>query len=173
MALQTDNFDLGGLRLTSGEGRRLELEVAIEPFELGGEHYAVEPARLPVKLDISKTTADGYALRLRFSARLAGPCMRCLSGAEPEFFVDAREISQPGAGDDLESPYVEASVLDLRSWARDALALALPAQIVCRVDCAGLCAVCGADLNNAGPDHHHEREMDPRWSKLSELKFDL
>ncbi|MEA2210598.1 MAG: hypothetical protein QOF83_546 [Solirubrobacteraceae bacterium] len=173
MAPHSDDFDLGGLRLTSGEGRRLDLEVAIDPFEFGGERYEARPARVPVVLDVAKTTGDGYALRLRFTAQLAGSCMRCLGPAAPDFAVDAREISQPGAGDELESPYVEAGVVDLRAWARDALALALPAQIVCRADCAGLCAICGIDLNEAGPDHHHEREMDPRWSKLSELKFDL
>jgi hypothetical protein len=32
--------------------------------------------------------------------------------------------------------------------------------------------VCGADLNDAGLDHAHEPEPDPRWSKLSELRFD-
>jgi uncharacterized protein len=32
--------------------------------------------------------------------------------------------------------------------------------------------VCGSDLNAAGPDHAHEREPDPRWAKLSELKLD-
>lgn len=172
MAPRSDSFDLAGLRLTTGEGRRLELGVEIGRFDLGGERYRVEPDLVSVSLGVSKTTGDGYALRLQFSAGLAGPCMRCLSGARPEFAVDAREVAQPGGGDELESPYVEAGVLDLRSWARDALALALPAQILCRPECAGLCAVCGADLNEAGPDHHHVREPDPRWSKLSELRFD-
>ena len=36
---QTHSFDLGGLRLASGEGRRLDLAVAVDPFELGGERY--------------------------------------------------------------------------------------------------------------------------------------
>src|ERR1019366_6967970 len=155
MALRSDNFDLAGLRLTSGEGRHLELAVAIEPFELGGEHYVVEPADIPVVLDISRTTADGYALRLTFTARLAGPCMRCLADAGAQFVVEAREVSQPGAGDELESPYVDHGVLDLRSWARDALALALPARILCRPECPGLCPVCGVNLNEAGPEHRH------------------
>jgi uncharacterized protein len=174
MALRSDNFDLAGLRLSSGEGRRLELELEIEPFALGGEPYVVHPGRgrIPVVLDISRTTGAGYALRLRFTAGLTGACMRCLADATPEFGVDAREISQPGAGEELESPYVEAGVLDLRGWARDALALALPAQILCRPDCAGLCPTCGVDLNEAGPDHHHERPPDPRWAKLSELRFE-
>ncbi|MFZ0043062.1 MAG: DUF177 domain-containing protein [Solirubrobacteraceae bacterium] len=172
MALRTDTFDLGGLRLTSGEGRRVELDVAIAPFELGGEHYALDPAQVPVQLDISRTTGDGYALRLQFRARLAGPCMRCLSPASPEFEVQAREVSQPGEGDELESPYVTDRVLDLQSWAHDALALTLPTQLLCRADCAGLCPVCGEDLNEAGPEHAHETAPDPRWAKLSELRFD-
>ena len=172
MALRTDTFDLAGLRLTSGEGRRLELQVAIDPFELAGERYAVAPPLIPVRLDISRTTGDGYALRMSFEATLTGPCMRCLNDAAPVFEVDAREVSQPGAGDELESPYVQDGVLDLRAWARDALALTVPAQLLCRPDCAGLCATCGADLNQAGPDHSHESTPDPRWAKLSELHFD-
>ena len=110
MPLRTDTFDLGGLRLTSGEGRRLDLHVGIDPFELGGERYAVEPSVVPAQLDVSRTTGSGYALRLRFEARLSGPCMRCLSDADPAFEVVAREVSQPGEGEELESPYVQDGV---------------------------------------------------------------
>ena len=172
MSLRTDTFDLGGLRLSSGEGRRLELSVALHPFSFGGESYPVEPALVPVRLDISRTTGDGYVLRLRFHATLVGPCMRCLDPAAPTFEVDAREVSQPGATDELSSPYVQDGVVDLRAWARDALALVLPTTLLCRSDCAGLCAECGANLNDAGPDHAHERSPDPRWAKLSEIHFD-
>lgn len=172
MPLRSDTFDLGGLRLTSGEGRRLDLHVGIDPFELGGEIYAVEPSVVDAQLDVSRTTGAGYALRLRFAATLSGPCMRCLAPAAPVFEVLAREVSQPGEGEELESPYVQDGVLDLKAWARDALALTIPTQVLCRPDCAGLCPVCGADLNEAGPDHAHEPEPDPRWAKLSELHFD-
>jgi uncharacterized protein len=172
MSLRTDTFDLGGLRLSAGEGRRLELAVAIDPFTWGGERYEVEPQLVAIRLDVARTTGDGYALRLRFDATLRGPCMRCLEAASPVFGVDAREVSQPGEGEELESPYVQPGVLDLRAWARDALALVLPTTLLCRAQCAGLCPTCGVDLNAAGPDHHHEREPDPRWAKLSELRFE-
>jgi DUF177 domain-containing protein len=168
----SDTLDLANLRLVAGEGRRVELTLTLKPFELGGERYTVDPERVPATLDISKMTGAGYALRLRFDARLTGPCMRCLAEAEPLFEVEAREVSQPGGGEDLESPYVQDSVLDANAWARDALALTLPTQILCKDDCAGLCAVCGADLNSAGPDHSHESSPDPRWAKLSEIRFD-
>jgi uncharacterized protein len=172
MSLRTDAFDLGGLHLTAGEGRRLTLNVAIEPFSLGGERYPVEPKIVPTRLDVSRTNAAGYALRLRFEATVTGPCMRCLEEAEPTFAIDAREVSQPGGGEELSSPYVENEVLDLRGWARDALALALPATLLCREDCAGLCDVCGENLNQAGPEHRHEAGPDPRWAKLSEIRFE-
>jgi uncharacterized protein len=186
--MRTDTFDLGGLRLTAGEGRRLDLHVVFDPFTLAGEAYSVRPDTVPVRLDISRTTGSGYALRLQFEASLSGPCMRCLGPATPAFIVDAREVSQPshrrlsakgpGRGrpqpesDELTSPYVDDGVLDLRAWTRDALALSLPANLLCRSDCAGLCPVCGADLNDAGPDHGHERQPDPRWAALSQIRFE-
>lgn len=168
----SDSFDLDALRLSSGEGRRLDLEVAIEPLELGGQRYEIPGGRVPVRLDVSRTTGSGYALRIAFEAAPLGPCMRCLEPAALALEIEAREVSVPAGGEELESPYVRDGVLDLRAWARDALALAMPAQPLCRPDCAGLCPVCGADLNAAGADHGHDREPDPRWAKLSELRFD-
>jgi uncharacterized protein len=172
MPAVTDILDLGGLRLSAGEGRSFELAVHVEPLTLGGEPYEVAPATLPVKLDVSRMLGNGYALRLRFLAALVGPCMRCLKDAAPQIDVDAREVDRPGGGEELSSPYLEDETLDLAGWARDALVLALPTQVLCREDCAGLCAVCAVDLNETGPEHTHERPPDPRWAKLSELKLE-
>ena len=167
-----DTFDISSLRLEAGAGRRLELSVAVEPLDLGAESYAIVPEPLPVRVDVSRTTGGGYALTLRFSATVRGPCMRCLEPAEPAVEVEAREISQPGEGEELDSPYLEQGILAIAAWTHDALALGLPATLLCRPDCAGLCPVCGADLNTAGPDHAHPRDPDPRWAKLAELKLD-
>ena len=174
MAVRADSFDIGRLSLSPGEGRRLELQVPVGEFALGGERYAVEPAEPSATLDVSRMSGGGYALRLRFEAALAGPCMRCLEPAAPELEIDAREVDQPGGGEELESPYVRDEILDLRAWSRDAVALALGGeQILCRADCAGLCPVCGESLNDAAPGaHEHPSEPDPRWDKLRELKLD-
>jgi uncharacterized protein len=166
------DFDLASLRLSAGEGRRLTLQTQIEPLLLGSERYAAEPARVPVELSVSRMSGGGYALHLRFSAAVCGPCMRCLKQARPRVEVEAREVDRPGGGEELDSPYVHDETLDLAAWARDAFALATPVKILCREDCAGLCPVCAADLNEAGPQHHHEPDLDPRWAKLRELKLE-
>src|SRR4051812_25376429 len=119
MPQRTDVFDLPRLGLTSGEGRRLDLHVHVDPFSYGGERYAVSPDLVPVRLDLSRTTGNGWALRVRFTVRLDGPCMRCLERATPEFSVDAREVELPGGGEELKSPYVaDGGELDLAAWAR-------------------------------------------------------
>src|SRR3954468_5372545 len=125
MPQRTDTFDLARLGLTSGEGRRLDLHTALGSFDFGGQRYEAEPALAPVRLDVSRTTGNGWALRLRFDAGLSGPGVRGLAPAAPRFEVDAREISQPGGGEELESPYVsDDGELDVQAWAHDALALA-------------------------------------------------
>jgi uncharacterized protein len=165
-------MDLAALHLRPGEGRRIELGVDVDDVSFSEQSYALDPRRVNVLLDVSRMSGEGYALRLRSGALLRGPCMRCLDDAALAMEVDAREIDQPGGGEELSSPYVQDEQLDVAAWTRDAYVLALPQQVLCRADCAGLCPVCGENLNDAGPEHHHERPRDPRWDKLSEIRFE-
>lgn len=171
MAQRSDVFELGRLGLRSGESRRLNLRLVIDALSFGGERYQPRLSPTPVTLDVARTTG-GYSLRLRYGVELSGPCARCLEDAGQGVGVDAREVDQPGGGEELRSPYVHGDELDLRAWTRDALALALPDQILCSDECRGLCAVCGENLNRAEPDHEHERPRDPRFAKLSELRLE-
>jgi uncharacterized protein len=171
VAQRSDSFDLGRLRLSSGEGRRIDLDVTVDSVEFGGQRYLVEGGGAEVTLDAARTTS-GYSLRLRYEVWLEGPCMRCLEAASRRLGIDAREIDQPGGGEELRSPYLEGDELDLRGWTRDALVLALPAQIVCREECLGLCPECGENLNEAGAEHRHEQAPDPRWAALRELRLE-
>jgi uncharacterized protein len=70
------------------------------------------------------------------------------------------------------TPYVADNQLKLSEWARDAIAVELPQQILCRPDCAGLCPVCGEDLNE-NPHEHEDERPDPRWAALEGLKEKL
>lgn len=168
MAAQYHTIDLDRLTLQPGQGTRLDVKLEPGGVTQGGIDYEPKPLSVPARVDISRTAA-GYALRLRFEATLEGPCVRCLGDAAIKLAVDAREVDQPASRDEeLLSPYVDAGVVAVSRWAHDALVLALPEQLLCRPDCAGLCPVCGESLND-GP-HSHEPEPDPRWAKLRELQ---
>jgi len=163
-------MDLDSLGLKPGQGERLEVAIRPEGLALGGQSYDFGEADIPARVEISRTVS-GYAMRLCLEAALAGPCMRCLEPARFSIAVDVREVDQPGVEDEeLSSPYVDEGSLDLAAWAHDAIALALPAQLLCRPDCAGLCPECGISLNDADSgDHAHEREPDSRWAALRDL----
>jgi len=161
------------VKLRSGEQFRDEVEVQLEPLALGGTEYLPVPAEVPAELTITKATT-GSVYQLSFRARLHGPCFRCLRDTVLEQSVDAREYqaNNPGDDEELRSPYIADDLLDLSAWARDALALGLPDKILHSPDCAGLCPVCGKDLNDE-PHTHDETAADPRWAALDELRGQL
>jgi DUF177 domain-containing protein len=167
------SFNLRQLKLRSGEQYRDEIELELEPFELGGERYLPVPGTVPAELEITRA-ATGTLFQLAFTARLHGPCYRCLDDAVLELPISGREYqaTNPDGSEELRTPYLRDDNLDLTAWARDILALALPDKILCRADCAGLCPVCGKDLNNE-PHVHDEKATDSRWAALESLREKL
>jgi uncharacterized protein len=164
------SFSLRTVKLRPGEEYRDEIELEIEPFELGRERYVPVPEKVPAEFVISKAST-GSVFELRFGARLHGPCFRCLEDAVLELTIDAREYhaTNPGEAEELRTQYVEDDRLDLSGWARDAVALALPNKILCRADCAGLCPSCGKNLNHE-PHTHENASPDSRWAALESLR---
>jgi uncharacterized protein len=163
-------LSLRQIRLRSGEEYRDEKDVELGSFELGGERYLPVPGTVPADLIITRAST-GTVFALSFRVRVHGPCYRCLSDAVVDVPISAREYqaTNPGDSEELRTPYLVDDRLELSAWARDALALALPDKILCRPDCAGLCPVCGRDLN-VEPHAHDEADVDPRWDALAELR---
>jgi uncharacterized protein len=163
-------FNLRTAKLRSGEQFRDVREVELEPLELGGQRYLPLPEQAEAAFTLTRTSS-GLLLELELDVKLVGPCFRCLADAGLSLHVTSREYqaTSPGESDELQTPYVTDDRLDLSAWARDAISLSLPDKILCRPDCAGLCPVCGGDLNSE-PHKHEEAEADPRWAALAELR---
>jgi uncharacterized protein len=165
-------LNLRTIKLRSGEQFRDELEIELEPLALGGQSYLPVPQKVPAEVTVTRAST-GTVFELSYRVRLHGPCYRCLEEAALELPISAREYqATTPESDEMRTPYLDDDKLDLSGWARDALALALPDKILCMPDCAGLCPVCGKDLN-AEPHEHDEPQPDSRWSALAELKNKL
>lgn len=170
---------------------RIEVEnltPAAEPFE-----HSYEPARLElddervglvggVKVE-GRASRKGEEVRLKGSidARAEVACDRCLKPVvlplEVEF--DAAFIPESAeAGksenvellaEDLGLDAYEGDAVDLDQLVREQILLAVPTRLVCREDCKGLCAACGADLNE-NVCACDQTEADPRWAALADWK---
>jgi uncharacterized protein len=132
------------------------------------------PAGAEVALDLRfEAVTEGVLVTGSAVAPLTGECARCLDPLSTTTEVSIQELYryQPDPGEDEadEERFLDGDWLDLEPAFRDAVVLALPLSPLCREDCPGLCAECGARLAEAGPDHGHGAATDPRWGPLRQL----
>lgn len=151
------------------QGRATQVQRTTEaPDELGNEVIGVPPGS-PVVLDLRLESAgDGVLVTGTATVTVAGECVRCLTAISGTSELDLMELflypsSEP---DDDEASRMEGDLIDLEPLIRDTVVLDLPFTPLCREDCAGLCSLCGQDLN-ADPDHDHGDRTDPRWGELA------
>ncbi|MBI4010843.1 MAG: DUF177 domain-containing protein [Candidatus Rokubacteria bacterium] len=113
----------------------------------------------------------------RATARLQ--CSRCLeplvTQVDPP--VDVHLVPVPSVRheevelgpDDLELDFYQGDTLDVAGLLRSETDLALPMKPLCRVDCRGLCPVCGAN-RNVTACACEVRTVDPRLAPLEALR---
>lgn len=165
-------LDLRLLKLTLGDHRWERIDLDVEPFAASSLTYAAAPQTFTADLGITRLS-EGMLFDLAFTTDVTGPCQRCLDDAKLSISVrgDEYQATVPqGEGDSEVCEYLEGEILDVDRWARDAIILALPIVVVCKVGCAGLCARCGANLN-AGLCACPPPEPDPRWQALRGLEL--
>jgi uncharacterized protein len=141
------------------------------PADLGIAVIGVPPGS-PVELDLRlESVVEGVLVTGTATVEVRGECVRCLGEVSEELEVDIQELFvYPGSeATEEEASRLEGDLVDLEPLLRDGVVLDLPFQPLCREDCLGLCAECGANLN-ADPDHTHEVPVDPRWEKLRRLE---
>ena len=94
--------------------------------------------------------------RYYWSGRLAGsielPCRRCLEPVRIDVDEEAQMLFAEAEDEEADDPDIfkippGAGTLDIRPAVREQWLLVVPGFALCREDCKGLCANCGADLN--------------------------
>ncbi len=146
------------------------------PFDPDGSLAATAPGaaevvpgadvevRLVLRSFLGGVTATGTLV-----APWRAACRRCATSVHGVLDVLVAEQFRRGAEPDDEDAYplVDEKV-DLFDLVRDAIVLELPLAPLCRQDCAGLCATCGADRNS--DPCGCQPETDPRWATLDALR---
>jgi uncharacterized protein len=136
-----------------------------------------ESTRIEGGVKLTRTNR-GILVQGSLKADIPVDCSRCLKVFDCPLAIKMEEEYFPvidvNSGTPLEIPDEPGSftidehhILDLREAIRQNALLAIPMKPLCREDCAGLCQVCGKDLNEESCDCDRE-EIDPRWSKLAQ-----
>jgi uncharacterized protein len=135
----------------------------------GSEFRQVEPVRLNARAELA---ASDIRIRGRLETRLELECDRCAMtmrfGIEHDFDLTYRPVSSIAREEEIEIPKDELGVgfysgegVDLADLAKEQVIIALPMKVVCRPDCQGLCAGCGANLNVESCRCHRPRPSSP------------
>ena len=161
-------FDTRELSRRAGTMREVERTVPA-PADLGLAVISV-PEGSDIDLDLRlEAVVEGVLVTGTATVQLQGECSRCLTELESDMSFDLQELFfHPGREMVEDERLVDDESVDLEGPLRDAVVLELPFMPLCREDCRGLCPECGANLNE-NPDHEHELDVDPRWSKLVDL----
>lgn len=173
------------IELLGRPGQSQPLQRVVAPAELvptGEDDVRWDPPGATIagdlQLDVKlESVVEGILVRGTVDVDLGMACARCLAEITDEatlpiteMFHDPRKLEAADytEGEDylVDSDLVH---IDLAPALRDAITLAVDHQPLCRDDCAGLCSVCGANLNEVDCGHGREEERDPRWAKLGEL----
>jgi uncharacterized protein len=165
-------FDMRPLGRQPGSARD-ETRTALAPDDLGSG-LALVSAGAEVALDLRfEAVTEGVLVTGSAVVPLTGECSRCLdpltSSMEVSFQELYRYLPDPDEDEADEERFLDGDWLDLEPAFRDAAVLAMPLSPLCREDCPGLCAECGARLADAGPQHGHSADVDPRWGPLRQI----
>ena len=163
--------DLG--QLQSGARLRIDARVpASDPLWAGAGPDLVEG--LGVHLEARRVGGD-VVVRGRIGGLVDMACRRCLAPVrtafdEPVTLLYKSNLTGEGPGDEEAYPLPErARQIDLGPAIREHALLAVPEFVLCREDCAGLCARCGAELSRGACGCEVE-ETDERWATLKRLR---
>ncbi|MEU9022276.1 YceD family protein [Actinomadura sp. NPDC048394] len=165
-------LDTRALSRQPGSSREMRLSVPA-PENFGVEMVGV-PEGAAIELDLRlEAVLEGVLVTGTATVPLEGECARCLDPIASTFEADFQELfvypdTRSGGNAEDDELRLEDDLIDLEPVLRDAVLLALPLSPLCRDDCPGLCAECGARLADVGPDHHHD-VADPRWAALQDL----
>jgi uncharacterized protein len=154
-----------------GTSRRVELDVAVPD----GFALPLASIREPLRLvGVLESVVDGLLVRGTLSVCMRLECARCLEPIDADVDADVVELFQdparlpPGLEPPEEGYEISEGHIDLDALLRDTLAPATPYQPLCHLDCAGLCAECGTNLNERACTCADD-DVDPRWAVLRDL----
>lgn len=166
-------IDLSELFVAEGETKSYSVPFTTESVSWNGVSYPVKEAGTAVFI-ITHLGSRVFDVQADEKLTVTFPCDRCLTPVDVDFHltpvrrIDANVSREERIRNLDEQPYVQGYFLDTDRLILDELYGCMPAKVLCREDCRGLCPVCGQNLNirDCG---HSKTAPDPRMAAIRDL----
>ena len=165
------------------EIKKIQFDVDFAPGEIDFEatqFHQMGPLHSEGSAELVSQSLEEIRVTGGLSADMEIPCDRCLEPARfairDQFDLFYRPAPKGNIGheiaiDDGEAQigFYEGNGIALEDVVREYVLLALPMQLVCREDCAGICQQCGIN-RNTGTCTCEEQPVNETWAALKGFK---
>lgn len=160
-------LDLKNLFETEGESLSFQYELDLSGIEISGVHPITTPVSVRGR---AQNTAQTVNLTLRATYNLTLPCDRCAEEMQQHYdqTFTHRVVLQLKGQEAEDCVQATNGKLETDELLQADILLSLPTKFLCKDDCKGLCAACGANQNSGGCNCNR-RQTDPRLEVLRRL----
>jgi uncharacterized protein len=164
-------MELNFTRISKSEGVKEDFDITDRledsTIEFCGEKLNIVS---PVTVKGSAINYEGKVnVDLRITAQVERTCSRCLESFKEEVQVDSGYVFVKEIKDDKDDYYTyKSEKVDITDLVLGDIAAKLAMKPLCKVNCKGLCPICGKNKNNIDCQCKSE-EIDPRMQALSKL----
>lgn len=149
-------------------GKYVDIDYTIDltSKEYGGAFPFAEPVKVKGRIQNECSVVE---LCAGVVFPFVAACDRCASSVSRQFDFEFRHILAPSLENEDSDDIICIDVknFNLDELITDDIFLSLPSKFLCKDDCKGVCAGCGADLNRE--ECRCKKEVDPRLAVLQQL----
>ena len=173
LSIRFDDIPDGGAELAETLSREW-----LEPL-IGPQFY---PGEAPVRVSLFLMRAGPSVIaKGKITGHVGFVCSRCAEEASLDVdyafthvFVKGEQAGDvPDGSEDpesLEFTFFDGETVELETLTGEEMVLSLPRFPLCGENCKGICQGCGKNLNE-GPCACQADVVDPRWSRLRDIKL--
>jgi uncharacterized protein len=164
-------FLVNAAELLRRPGTERLVETRLTAAELGLDDERFRPGDVVTASLRLESLSDGIVVVGQIDVPWHGTCRRCLKALDEHEVSQVDELYQ-SVVTNPEAFEIVGDQLDLTQMVRELALLDAPLAPLCRPDCAGLCPICGIDLND-GTCSCEAPELGSPWDALNQLRDEL
>ena len=160
-------ISLSEVCMTPGDVRSFECPLEFDELKFNGDSFKITN-KPPMHLNITVLSKTKVRVEGSEDYTINIPCSRCLEDVACKVSCELSLDYDLNEQCDEEMAFIEGTDLNVDTLISEELVLNLPDKVLCMEECAGLCPVCGKNLNRSKCDCD-TFVPDPRMAAIQDI----